>query len=128
MSTFDGVLIGIVIACLICVIQIFPSEKGTRRQVIFILGSCLLLASIVGICIAAKYFWWESAILGISASESSEATESTQTLSDVSGEIIANAKLMEEMQSDDCPKLVLRKLKKRRSALYQEHRPSGQKL
>ncbi len=107
MSTFDGVLIGIVIACLICIIQIFPSEKGTRRQMIFIVGSCLLIISIIGICAAAKHFHWESAILGISASESSEATESTQSLSDVSGEIIANAKLMDEMQSDDCPRLVL---------------------
>lgn len=107
MAAFDGVLIGSIIACIICVIQIFPSEKGTRRQVIFILGSCLLLVSIVGICVAAKYFCWESAILGISASESSEATESTQSFSDVSREIIANAKIMDEMQSDDCPKLVL---------------------
>lgn len=107
MSTFDGALIGIVIACLICIIQIFPSEKGTRRQMIFIVGSFLLIISIIGICVAAKHFHWESAILGISASESSEATESTQSLSDVSGEIIANAKLMVEMQSDDCPKLVL---------------------
>ena len=107
MSAFDGILIGIVIACLICIIQIFPSEKGTRRQMIFIVGSCLLIVSIIGICVAAKYFQWESAILGISASESSEATESTQPFSNVSGEIIANAKLMEEMQSDDCPRLVL---------------------
>lgn len=33
MSAFDGVLIGSIIACIICIIQIFPSEKGIRRQV-----------------------------------------------------------------------------------------------
>lgn len=74
MSAFDGVLIGIVIACLICIIQIFPSEKGTRRQVIFILGACILLAAIIGTCVAAKCFLWESALLKISAVETEESS------------------------------------------------------
>lgn len=107
MSAFDGVLLGILATCLTCFIQFLLCEKGTRRRATFIGCTCLLFVFVAGICATAKYFRWESSLLGISALESAEAAEGTQSFPDVSEGIIAEVKILDEMQSRDCPRLIL---------------------
>lgn len=86
MTAFDGVLIGAVIACLICAIQIFPNGKEYQKRSFFITSLCVLIIAILVICIAAFKFQWPSEILDIppdeTASPTTEATASEPTIPD----------------------------------------------
>lgn len=79
MTAFDGVLIGVVIACLICAIQIFPNDKNEKKRAFFISGLCVLIIAILVIFIAAFKFQWDSEILGIPTDEPPPTTEAAES-------------------------------------------------
>ena len=81
MTAFDGVLIGVVIACLICAIQIFPNKNNENNRAFFISGLCVLIIAILVICIAAFKFKWDSEILGIPEDGPPPTTEATKSTS-----------------------------------------------
>lgn len=78
MTAFDGVLVGAIIACLICAIQIFPNDADAKKRSSFITALCVLVIAILIICIAAFKFQWDSEILDIPSDETT-APETPET-------------------------------------------------
>lgn len=109
MPGFDGVLIGAFIACIAALISALVAIfKFKNKIIISIVILLVLVALVIGICVLARHFHWESDILGISDdnstfdsiedySENNNELQETDTVSRCAEENHGSVKNSEEL-------------------------------